>query len=128
MKEPQPSANPCAPSHPATHLPQQKATAPRRSRSGIGIFSLLFTGGLFGIAINAWRSKRREPLLTQANYERLEPGMSHDRVCEILGTRGQIAVSSATRTMLSWRNASGALLAAIFQNGSLVSFGGRNLN
>ena len=68
---------------------------------------------------------RPTPLVTKAEFLRLEEGMSYEEVVRIIGAPGELKASSdlagIKTVMYGWSNTDGSNTNAMFQQGKLVS-------
>jgi len=66
-----------------------------------------------------------KPVVTMAEFDRIENGMSYPEVIGIIGASGQQMSSSdvagISTVMYSWANSNGSNMNAMFQNGKLIS-------
>jgi hypothetical protein len=64
-------------------------------------------------------------VVTRADYNRIQTGMSYEQVRSIIGTYGvelsRSDLAGYTTVMYSWKNSNGSNMNAIFQNGQLVN-------
>jgi hypothetical protein len=116
---------------------QQASTSPldnrrpqeteRQPRSTGSLLSMLITGGLVAFAMAAMRALARDRDVTLTQHDRLEPGMTYDQVCAVVGRRG-VDISVATGSPLfAWKNRDGSRLAAVFRDGQLLCYGHNGL-
>ena len=65
------------------------------------------------------------PVVTMADYRRIDTGMSYRQVRAIIGADGEELsrsdIAQYTTIMYSWKNANGSNMNAMFQNGRLVT-------
>jgi len=111
-------------SQPAKRRPQEPE---RHVRSGHGLFSVLVTSGLIGFALAALRALARDKDVTLEQHARLEPDMSYEAVCALVGRRGTDISVSAGSKLYAWRNRDGSRLAAVFREGRLLCYGHNGL-
>jgi hypothetical protein len=66
-----------------------------------------------------------QTVVTKTDYERIQKGMSYDRVCAVIGATGEELsrsnLAGHTTVIYSWKNADGSNMNAMFQKGSLVN-------
>lgn len=67
----------------------------------------------------------RIPIVTYAQYDRINHGMSYKQVCDIIGVRGtelsNVNIAGYETVMYSWSNLDGSNVNAMFQNHGLIS-------
>lgn len=80
------------------------------------------SGSFSGLPFVSVRSTA--PVVTMAEYDQVQKGMSYEQVTSIIGTMGtEISRSDLARhttVMYSWKNANGSNMNAMFQDGELV--------
>jgi hypothetical protein len=125
VKDPNPLSAPGPRTNVSLNLPQSSSQP--ASQANLGIFTMLLTGGLVGLALAALRLCSRGTTITLADYRRLEPHMSYETVCLVLGRRGDDISVAPSGKLYAWRNRDGSRLAGLFQDNKLVRFGANGL-
>ena len=84
------------------------------------------------LAYSDWAQQRAETeaavtmaeVVTMAEYDRIQKGMSYGQVTAIIGTAGtetsRSDLAGYSTIMYSWKNSNGSNMNAMFQNGALV--------
>ncbi len=65
-----------------------------------------------------------QPVVTKAEYDQIQNGMTYDQVIAIIGARGEERSSSSiagyTTILYGWNNPNGSNMIAMFQNEKLI--------
>lgn len=86
-----------------------------------GLFSTTDSGGRFVMPQGIAAPK---PVVTMAEFNRIENGMTYEAVTKIIGAAGQLQsqsdIAGYSTVMYSWMNSNGSNMNAMFQNNKLV--------
>lgn len=101
---------------------------------GGGFIVALFVLGLIGVFINPQpqtidgvgilSSLAPTPVVTKAEYDALQTGMTYEQAMRIIGETGEELsrneLAGFTTVMYQWQNSDGSNMNAMFQNGGLI--------